>query len=114
MRFSFTDERQATKCSGSALYKQVGLLQVMNDSTGVPDRVLRSVWVRGVVSTLRSVDTQVWKLHLVDGDRLVLGVSRRGGHHSGRAGRRPAGDRWKKTCETVIEPRCRRLLHDQF
>lgn len=42
-----------------------------------------------VCGCVRSVDTQVWKLHLVDGDGLMLGVSRCDGNHSGRAGRRP-------------------------
>lgn len=34
--------------------------------------MLRVSWFVDV----RSVDTQVWELHLVDGDGLMLGVSR--------------------------------------
>lgn len=50
-----------------------------------------------------SVDTQVWKLHLVHGDGLVLSVTRWDGNHSGRAGWRPAGGgRWRSSLTFVF------------
>lgn len=50
-----------------------------------------------------SVDTQIWKLHLVHGDGLVLSVTRWDGNHSGRAGWRPAGGgRWRSSLTFVF------------